>query len=56
MRGDCEKDRDRQRSPISTSYIQFLEGWLQVTFIFDVAEEPNFPYILKAFNSYLLNK
>lgn len=53
---EWEREPNRERSPIPTSYIQFLEGRLQVKFIFDVPKESNFPYILKAFDKYLLNK
>lgn len=54
--GYGEIEKQKQRSSISTPYIQFLEGRLQVKFIFDVPEESYIPYILKAFNRYLLNK
>ena len=48
------RETERESFPISTSYIQFLEG-KQVKFIFDVPEETNFPQVLKGFNRDLLN-
>lgn len=55
--GDGERERNRNREKfISTCYIYILKGRLRLEFIFDIPKEPNFPYILKAFDKYLLNK
>lgn len=55
MTAKSKWERGQREQERSNSYILFLEGRLQVKFIFDVPKESNFPYILKAFNRYLLN-
>lgn len=51
-RGDMrERESQTEKGLPSQLVTQFLEGRLQVKFIFDVPKKSNFPYILKTFDN-----